>query len=322
MKNFAVIELQILCQDESKSVIQLLRHALVIATKLDIQDFVEWCNNELKGYIGYKQKENIIPSYRIFVGELYASELGANRIIPVSFDKDILDGLKLKILPESLTEINDWIARDNKEYVMLNLDKDLEKICLDLFEQTVMQDYKNMGLGRSLLSHGVLPKYRPCLIISKSSLVNISNNVRQVILEWALELEKQGILGESLVFTREEKEVATNNPNIHIGNFQGILGNVSNSQVQQNNTLSVKQNDFDSLKDFLKSKNIADEDIVELQTAIQSDPQPAVPNSFGDKVSAWFGKMMTKAASNAWQVELAIASNLLTQALNNFYGLV
>lgn len=320
MEKCAVIELQILCQDESKSVTQLLRHALVIATKLNIQDFVEWCNNELKGYIGYKQKENIIPSYRLLVGDLYASELETNNKLPVKFDKDILDGLKLKILPESLAEINDWIARDDKEYVMLNLDKDLEKICLDLFEQTVIQDYRNMGL--SGLLHRALPKYHPCLIISKSSLVNISNNVRQVILEWALELEKQGILGESLVFTREEKEVATNNPNIHIGNFQGILGNVSNSQVQQNNTLSVQQNDFDSLKEFLKSKNIADEDIFELQTAIQSDPQPTMQNNFGDKVSAWFGKMMTKAASNAWQVELAIASNLLTQALNNFYGLV
>lgn len=321
MEKCAVIELQILCQDESKSVTQLLRHALVIATKLNIQDFVEWCNNELKGYIGYKEKGNI-PKYRIFVGDLYALELGTNNRIPVRFDEDILHNLKIKILPESVTEINDWLVRDNKEYVMLNLDKDLEKICLDLFDKIVVQKYQNMGLSRSLLPHGVLPKYHPFLIISKSSLVNISNNVRQVILEWALELEKQGILGESLVFTREEKEVATNNPNIHIGNFQGILGNVNNSQVQQNNTLSVQQNDFDSLKEFLKSKNIADEDIFELQTAIQSDPQPTMQNNFGDKVSAWFGKMMTKAASNAWQIELAIASNLLTQALNNFYGLV
>lgn len=256
------------------------------------------------------------------VGDLYASELGTNNKLPVKFNKDILDGLKLKILPEPLTEINDWITRDDKEYVILNLDKDSEKICLDLFEETVMQDYANMGLGRNLLSRRFLPQYHPVLIVRKSSLVNISNNVRQIILEWALELEKQGILGEGLIFTQEEKQMATNNSSIHIGNFQGILGDVTNSQVQQNNTLSVQQNDFNSLKEFLKSKNIADEDIVELGTAIQSDPQPTIPNSFGEKVSVWFGKMMTKAASNAWQVELAIASNLLTQALNNFYGLV
>lgn len=53
MQHPAVIELQILCQDESKPITQLLRQALVIATKLDIEDFVDWCNNELKGYIGY-----------------------------------------------------------------------------------------------------------------------------------------------------------------------------------------------------------------------------------------------------------------------------
>lgn len=66
MQHPAVIELQILCQDESKPITQLLRQALVIATKLDIEDFVDWCNNELKGYIGYKKKGNI-PPYRVFL---------------------------------------------------------------------------------------------------------------------------------------------------------------------------------------------------------------------------------------------------------------
>lgn len=42
--------------------------------------------------------------------------------------------------------------------------------------------------------------------------------------------------------------MATDNTNIHIGNFQGILGDVTNSQIQQNNTLTVQQNDFESLK--------------------------------------------------------------------------
>lgn len=66
MQNPAVIELQILCQDESISVSQILKNALVIASKLGIQDFVEWCNNELKGYVGYKDKGNI-PRYRVFL---------------------------------------------------------------------------------------------------------------------------------------------------------------------------------------------------------------------------------------------------------------
>ena len=44
MQHPAVIELQILCQDESKPITQLLRQALVIATKLDIEDFPH-CQN-------------------------------------------------------------------------------------------------------------------------------------------------------------------------------------------------------------------------------------------------------------------------------------
>ena len=321
MQHPAVIELQILCQDESKPITQLLRQALVIATKLDIEDFVDWCNNELKWYIGYKKKGNI-PPYRVFFGELYASELGTNKLLPVIFSEDILDSLKLKILPESVTEIEDWLTRDDKSYVTLNLDKDLEKMCLDLFRKTMIQDYASLGFGNSVLHQRLLPQYHPVLIVSKSALMNIFSNVRQVILEWALMLEKQGILGENLIFTKQEKEVATDNPNIHIGNFQGILGDVTNSQIQQNNTLTVQQNDFESLKQFLKSKSVSDEDIQQLQTAITLDPQPTTANSFGEKVSAWFGNMMTKAVSNAWQIELAIASNLLTDALNNFYGLV
>lgn len=67
---------------------------------------------------------------------------------------------------------------------------------------------------------------------------------------------------------------------------------------------------------------MSDEDIQQLQTAITLDPQPTTANSFGENVSAWFGNMMTKAVSNAWRLGVAIASNLLTDALNNFYGLV
>lgn len=232
----------------------------------------------------------------------------------------MFEATKIKILPESVTEINDWLTQDEKSYVVLNLDKELEKMCLNLFENSVSQEYSEFGLGNSALHRRFMPHYHPVLIISKSSIMNIFSNVRQVILEWSLELEKQGILGENLVFTKQEKEVANHNPNITIGNFQGVLGNVTNSQVQQNNTLTVIENDLQSLKNYLAEKNVSVEDIAELENAIQQDPRPLTPNSFGNKVSEWFGKMMTKASNSAWQIELAVASNLLTNALNTYYG--
>lgn len=51
--------------------------------------------------------------------------------------------------------------------------------------------------------------------------------VRKMILEWALQLEKNGIYGEQLIFSNEEQKKVNDIPSIQII----INGNVSNSNI-------------------------------------------------------------------------------------------
>lgn len=55
-----------------------------------------------------------------------------------------------------------------------------------------------------------------------------------MVLEWALKLEEDGIMGDKMIFTEKEKEIAKAE-NYTINNF---YGEVSNSQIQQNSNNS------------------------------------------------------------------------------------
>ena len=50
--------------------------------------------------------------------------------------------------------------------------------------------------------------FRPALEVSRSSYVAILDKVRNTILNWSLKLEADGILGEGLTFSQQEKKTA------------------------------------------------------------------------------------------------------------------
>lgn len=70
------------------------------------------------------------------------------------------------------------------------------------------------------------------LHFSKSAIVNIIEQVKNKILDWALLLEENGIRGENLQFSVEEKETVKNAPQIinYVNNF---FGDVKDSQMQE-----------------------------------------------------------------------------------------
>jgi hypothetical protein len=61
-----VIELQKHIIENKKSITEILREAIFIASKLKLNDFKDWISSELKGYISIQY----IPNYRILQGEL------------------------------------------------------------------------------------------------------------------------------------------------------------------------------------------------------------------------------------------------------------
>jgi hypothetical protein len=69
------------------------------------------------------------------------------------------------------------------------------------------------------------------VFVGRSDLAGILDKVRNLVLDWAIALEKSGIKGEGMSFSPEEKSTAQQNASITIGsvgNFVGILGNNNN----------------------------------------------------------------------------------------------
>ncbi|WP_226642797.1 hypothetical protein [Microbulbifer variabilis] len=101
-------------------------------------------------------------------------------------------------------------------------------------------------------------------------------------------------------FTSEEKESAQVFIKIkNIDNFQGVLGSVSDSSLEQNLSINISKGDFSALKSHLEKHGIPDEDISDLENRIEADG-----NVHGEGVNAWIGKIMQKVTTGA--IDLAI----------------
>ena len=288
-----VIELQEMSSDPNIPITELIRKALMVASKLNLSDFKEWIEKEINGY----EEVSEIPEYRNVTGEVKAFNPYNGIWIPLLWS-DAPEGVYDRKIKQKISEI---------EYNY----KSANGILVVPFPQEQIQFFINNFNAPS----------PPYLIINKAALAGILESVKDIILKWSLKLEKEGIFGEGMVFSKGEQEKAINNQQIKIENFSGILGSTFMGEVSQELNITVKNNDLESLLKHLKSKGINSEDLENLKHSIKIDPKPKQKNKFGGNVSKWIGKMIEKASSGAWNVGLSVAANILTNAIYSYYGL-
>ncbi len=289
-----LLELQKDALDPNIALSDLLRKARLIAHKLKTQDFEEWIKKELEGYSVGDQ----IPEYRkigcqIKENQPYHDWQPINpegdepyRILsPVQVDV-LFPIFQIEKMPDDSIEVEIPFPR----------------LTISLPQKEIKA---NVQIGR---------------FVPKIALDTIVDIIRTNLLEWTIKLEDQGIVGEGLTFTEKETIKAKEIPQINIKNFNGILGDITNSPVVQTQTISVQKKNFESLKNYLKEIGIENDDIDELQTAIKTDPVPDTSEHFGEKVGSWIGRMIGKASTGAWQITVNTASGLLTQMLLKYYG--
>lgn len=292
-----VLQLQSEAVDSNTSIVQLLRKALIIASKLNLTDIEKWINNELNGY----EDIDDIPSYRNVSCEIKAYNPFNGIWMPIIFESEKEAELfNSKKISQKITEL-DKIDTENKNSTL----------------HIQIPD----SISNNLMKNSDLPS-KPVLLVPASSVRGIIESVRNIILDWTLQLEREGILGEGLRFNIKEKIAADSSNNIHIENFQGVLGNISNSTVVQSNLQEISKGDITSLKKYLKETiKLEDDDITELEKAISEDSVPVDKNKLGKSVSSWLGKMVSKAASGIGNLTISTAANVLGQVIIKYYGL-
>ena len=178
-----VLELQADALDPTVSALNLLRKALVVAKKLDIPEFQTWIELELTGYDNAP-----IPEYRSILGQLRAWNPyhGWQPITTDSRDLgDMYESICNCSIRESISELVSLSNSDNNE-LRIQLPFQAESFLVSTVRTSVK------------------------ISISRASIQAIIEAARDIILRWALKLEEDGIMGEGITFSREEKQIAAN----------------------------------------------------------------------------------------------------------------
>ena len=222
-----VIELQQEALNPSSDLTDLLRKALVVARKLGIKDFQTWTENELNGYPNSED----LPSYRKARGTSQSLN-PYHGWVPITFDnKESEDGWTLWTCIDPISEI----------IGLLNSKSD---------SNTIQVSYSPEA--SKVLSESIGGKRRVRLLVGNSSLFPILDSIKTIILNCAMKLEEDNILGEGLTFTSHEKEIAQS-PTYNITNFYGA---VSSSQIQQQTSdssqfLTIEKIDIEPILKFI-----------------------------------------------------------------------
>ena len=208
------------------SVSDLLRKAKVVAVKLDLKEFLDWIEKELDGYDVKTQEE--LPVYRIVSGEVKAWN-PVRGWLPIYFEEpEIAELLSKRGVGQPIGELDNISKSKAEGPLFINFNPEAKKQIINAIEFET--DVKFM--------------------VSKSEIAGILDRVRNIILDWSLKLEKEGILGKGLSFSQEEHEKAHElGVSYNIGpieKFTGTIGTISgNAKV---NILQIDAKSKEELK--------------------------------------------------------------------------
>ena len=180
-----VHELQALACDSRTEIADLVRKALLVSTKLGLEDFRSWLKSELNGY--ENDSLDALPEYRRMHCEIkYQHPMYGLR--PIHFEDIEL---------EKLSSISGFFSSIGHAQYLLEAPN----------ERGLLHSPLPAKLGLELVAAMRLPSM-PSAFISRSEVYRILDAVRNIILSWSLKLEESGIVGEEMTFSSEEKEKA------------------------------------------------------------------------------------------------------------------
>lgn len=238
------------------SVSNLLRRALVTASRLSLPDLVSWLNSELSGYTSAP-----VPDYRQVRG-VPVCESGLGGWMPLEVPNPQVNAIfSRRSIFTSIPELERLVASGASMLVYFPPE----------FEAKLRRDMN--------------PPTRPAVEVQASQLFGLIEQVRSRIFQWALDLESKGVLGEGLSFTTEERQIVAAQ-HYHFGDVTGSqiqIGSSGSSQtITQANTCAALDGLIGLLHDALARDEIRGEQAAELAAELKTleaqagSPRPKV----------------------------------------------
>lgn len=261
-----VEEIQAQAIDRNASVADLLRKVKLAAVKLKLDDAVEWVGQELNGYASTAE----VPDYRVIRGSIF-SHSPYHGQVAMSGDPETIVKLSTQKLCEPIASLEDLVADKAGGTLMIKLD---ERI-------THRINQSNGGRHFPIYVH-----------FTSSVIVSIVDRVRNMVIDWAVALEQQGILGEGITFTLAEKQkAAAAGMTINIGTLSGgfhqanVTGDGNTTNVTSDQSVHTNHGVLNDLSSAIEAnvKESADKEamlaLVEQMKQTQGKPGFKLPFS-------------------------------------------
>ncbi|MCA7937591.1 AbiTii domain-containing protein [Burkholderia cepacia] len=264
-----VLQLQSAAVNQDTSVIQLVRMAKLVATKLSLSSATDWIDSELNGYDDLSS----LPSYRVMMGECKAHN-PFRGWIPVQFPRaDLHDLCSSARVGQPLASLEP-ILSDESDHAFLSFSYNQQQVLQQIFREDM--------------------KFAICL--SKGQIAGIFGGVRNLALNWGLQLEQAGVLGENMTFTLTEKQEAQSVTQQFFIQNAGVIGNVSDNATVTNNQQVSGALSISGVRDLVEQARTA-LSALPPETAGQVSPLLAEIDAEASKPQPNHGKLKAALAS-------------------------
>lgn len=299
-------EIQSAALDSQVEISDLLRKCMVLAARLENEEFQGWVRKELNGY----GLEEDLPNYRIIDCGSFGTFSNLACCYPCldiplfNLPKEIQEHLRDQYFREPISSLIYLMEKNEDGFIKYRWPPEL----VALYGDKIYHNYSCQTAWK---------------LISCSSINAIIDTVRTRILEFVLEIEKEAPdAGEALPGTRPiapDKVI-----NIFSTTIWGNVGNVAtaSSGITQGINQEVHQGDLESLKRYLSDLGleVQPSDLRELEDAVAEDGHKG-SQDIGDKTKEWVRKITGKTASVAGGMSISLTTEIITKAVLAYLGL-
>lgn len=280
----------------------------LLAARLGSQPLAEWVKHESEGY----PSEAEVPDYRTlsvsytanFSGP-FGSGIQNAPISPYLVEKFAGKQWVRYEMRDSIAAVDDLLTTSTKGG---SLGINAANLIL-LLQGNVYADYACNSVSGT---------------ISRSALATIRHSVRSRVLELTIELEKSipeasaVSLGPSSSSIPQNAAAATQiAQQIIYGNYTSVSAVGDGAQI----AVAITERNPKDLAKFLSEAGLPDDDASELAELASTEEPESKSEPMGPKVRGWLVDNMKKAANGTWKMGVAVATDVIKEALLKFYGL-
>lgn len=239
-----VAKIQSIACDSNSDVAELLRISKVAAVKLKSDAARRWIESELTGY--ENQTAEDLPEYRILDGRPQAFNPIRGWIPIMSSSAEIIDRISRIPIGQSLPSLAKELqgSRDGK-------------LIFPYPEKTQQQLRRGAGFDFECVAE-----------ISFGQAYGIIESVRDLILNWALELDAAGVRGEGIDFTESERDDAKMVSQNYVIENVGVIGALGGNARDVSVSVGDVSLDMRAISDLVRSIH---SDLDRLPQSLQAD---------------------------------------------------